>query len=98
MNPIEETIRDLASEYSREIINTIGKKDMLKVIQRNRNEPNEIICHSHDFCDSNQVMIDVFSDYMGRDLDLTNAVDFYLVNQSMDLAKASDFYLDPKEY
>lgn len=32
---------------------------MQLVIERNRNEPSDAICHTHDFCDANVVMDEV---------------------------------------
>lgn len=30
------------------------------------------ICHSHDYCDANEVMADAFTNWTGREVDTTN--------------------------
>ncbi len=51
-------------EYLTTAIGTVGYK---KTVKLNRAEPDRHICHSHDFCDANDVMIEAFTIVMGRE-------------------------------
>lgn len=45
------------------------------------------ICHSHDYCDANEVMADAFFCVMGRELDTQSDEDRALWSDSWDYAK-----------
>ena len=36
---------------------------MSEIVERNKNETDPHICHSHDFCDANMFLYDVFKKY-----------------------------------
>lgn len=56
---------DLAFEFSRLLrLHTTGEAMML-VVERNREESNPSICHSHDFVDANQVMLEAWTNLGG---------------------------------
>lgn len=50
-------VEQLAREFSRQLWAEIGSTKMKQVIQLNANEKNPSVCHSHDFCDANMVML-----------------------------------------
>jgi hypothetical protein len=54
MNAVE-----LAKEFSAELRRTLTADEMDEVNRLNADEANPGVCHSHDFCDANQVMLDV---------------------------------------
>jgi hypothetical protein len=54
----KKRIEELASLFDSELRNELGSLSYDKVIEANRLEPNPSICHSHDHCDSNQLMLD----------------------------------------
>jgi hypothetical protein len=51
-------IEELARLFDSELRNELGPVTYAKVIEANRLEPNPSVCHSHDYCDSNQIMLD----------------------------------------
>ena len=64
----------LAKEFSEALKLQLTPEEMREVLQRNRSEADPRICHTHDFCDTNAVLYEVFlrhgmdiADEAGRD-------------------------------
>jgi hypothetical protein len=53
-------VRTLAQEFSASLRSLLTPEQMQSVILRNAAETDSNICHSHDFCDANVVMHEVF--------------------------------------
>lgn len=54
---------------------TLGDENYAEAAARNRREPDPLICHTHDFCDANQVMMDAFSAVLGYEPDIQSEAD-----------------------
>lgn len=80
----------LAREFCRQMVSGLSMAQMSKVRLLNALENDKGICHSHDFCDANQVMLDAM-EVFGLDFD-TEESTVELINQAWDMAKAADFY------
>ena len=63
----------------------------LALLQRDHSEPG--ICHSGDFCDSNQIMIDAFGRAFEVELDTNSDQDMRLVDCAWTMSKARLFKL-----
>ncbi|MBI3230487.1 MAG: hypothetical protein HYZ45_10005 [Burkholderiales bacterium] len=50
----------LALEFSRALRSLLSSEEMQAVVLLNASEADSRICHSHDFCDANVVMHDIF--------------------------------------
>lgn len=50
----------LALEFSQELRDYQPPEEMAEVVERNRIETIRGVCHSHDFCDANMVLYEVF--------------------------------------
>lgn len=59
-NQIENEIYALAVEFSSVLNSWLTLEEMREVISRNIKESEKDICHSHDFCDANMAMHEVF--------------------------------------
>lgn len=88
---IPNTVARLATAFSAELVGALPFVELLEVNQRNRDEQNGNICHSHDFIDANECMSEAFFKVMGRLIDFDGDEDFALINQAWTVAKASDF-------
>lgn len=62
MNRVER----LAREFARRLRAEIGEAGMAEVVSRNKAERNPAICHTHDFVDSNQTMLDAWEVVAGK--------------------------------
>jgi len=89
------TVETLAREFGKALRSLVSAEDMQEIILRNRNESRSGICHSHDFCDANVVLHEVFlahgmdiADEGGRDRWGTLWVDAW------NLAQLRDFRAD----
>lgn len=52
------TPRTLADEFSRRLRDALTVDELAEVVAANARERSPLICHSHDYCDANQVMLD----------------------------------------
>jgi hypothetical protein len=60
---MKPTVDTLALEFSQGLHAYLTPVQMSEVVERNRNEEDNSVCHSHDFCDANVVLYDVFKKY-----------------------------------
>jgi hypothetical protein len=79
----------LAREFSRVLRATLDAHEVAEVIARNRIETSPSVCHSHDFCDANMVMLAAFE---AHGLDATDGdTNIALWNAAWDLAVKNEF-------
>lgn len=62
----------LATKFDELLIKVIGPENYAEAIRLNQQEPDPEICHSHDFCDANMVMLDAVQSF---DLDEDQAME-----------------------
>lgn len=63
--------------------------------------PDSDLCPTHDYCDSNQVMFNAFSDYMGREMVVLDVEGHSLSSAAWDLARRlgySQHWYDTAEF
>ena len=58
--------QDLAFAFARLLREELSETDMGEVIARNAAETHPNVCHSHDFCDANMVMLAAWQELTGR--------------------------------
>jgi hypothetical protein len=63
-----EQANELAAEFSKQMLRCLGVEKLREAVRRNDKERDKRICHTHDFCDANEVMIDAM-DELGYELD-----------------------------
>lgn len=85
----------LAREFSAALRALLSADQMQMVIERNAEETNPRICHSHDFCDANVVLLEVFLSH-GMDPADEGGMERWggLWDATWNLAKAQKFELD----
>lgn len=71
--PVE--VSALAVKFHLLLRETIGAANLAQVAQLNATESNPAICHSHDFCDANEVMAAAWLAVVGRPIDLQSDSD-----------------------
>jgi len=54
------SIESLAREFSQSLKSKISTDEMMDLVWKNRTETSPGICHSHDYCDANMVLHEVF--------------------------------------
>ena len=88
------TIETLALEFSQGLHAYLSPKQMMEVVKRNRTETVPGICHSHDFCDANMFLYDVFMKY-GMNPAAEGGMDQWgaLWDQAWNLAKSKEFQI-----
>lgn len=86
------TIETLALEFSQGLHAYLTPEQMSEVVERNKNETDPNICHSHDFCDANMFLHEVFMAY-GMDVADEGGMERYgpLWDQAWNLAKSREF-------
>jgi len=88
MNPPDAY--DLAAAFSRILRDTLTAEELSDVRERNAAEANPSICHSHDYCDANQCMIDAL-EIVGYSYAGGNESQDALINDAWELALAGKF-------
>lgn len=64
---------ELAKEFSRLLREVLTKNEFSKLVQLEKNSKEKTICHSHDFCDPNAVMLEAFENVHKREADVSMA-------------------------
>ena len=87
--------KELANAFSKIIREWLTEEELAEVRELNAGEPKNVsICHSHDFCDANQAMIDALEslgvEYGSEDFG-DGDKGFDILNAAWDLAKANGF-------
>jgi hypothetical protein len=87
-------IETLALEFSQGLHAYLPPEKMMEVVERNRSETIPGICHSHDFCDANMFLYDVFMKYGMNPAD-EGGMDQWgeLWDQAWNLAKSRGFQI-----
>jgi len=93
MTILTPTPESLAREFSGALKDFLLPEEIGEIVRLNHEETDPRICHTHDFCDANVVMFDVFMKY-GMDIADEGGRDRWgqLWDESWTLAKASDFW------
>lgn len=89
------TAQELAHKFSQLLWNDLqdmntGVNLMDEVVKRNKAETDPIICHTHDFCDSNQTMLDAMESF-GMEFDIHDEKQHRLIVEAWNIAKGSGF-------
>lgn len=95
MNDVKElnmnlNILKLAKDFATLLNDELSSENLAKVIALNAAETNTEICHSHDFCDPNQVMIDAMA-LQNVELDTQSEEQRVQMNLAWDIAKKARF-------
>ena len=85
-------VHEMACKFSAILGDWLSRDESKRVIQLNRDELHDMVCHTHDFCDSNMAMLEAFQFVMGRDLDGDNESDCMLWNDAWNQAVAAEFF------
>jgi hypothetical protein len=93
MTTLMPTPETLAREFADALEAILSPKDMREIVRRNRGETHPRICHTHDFCDANVVLFDVFIKY-GMDIAAEGGRQRWgkLWDDSWQAAKAAEFW------
>lgn len=82
----------LAREFSKRLAECIGTNKLYLANYLNEHETDKDVCHTHDFCDANVVMLETFE---ANNIDLAIGEAFYtLAGKVWDCAKLNSFFLE----
>lgn len=87
-NPTAEA---LAREFAQILASWAKPDERRQIVELNRAERNSSICHSHDFYDANQAMIDALEKF-GVELDIQSTEQNALTDEAWDIAKRNGFW------
>lgn len=82
-----EKVRRLARRFARRLRQVVGPVILREIVRRNAEESDSDVCHSHDFCDANEAMVEA-----AREAALVRRTE--LRGPAWDLAKANRFWVD----
>ncbi len=81
---------DLAAAFSVGLEEALTPWEFDEVLRLNAAETDPLICHSHDFCDANMVMLEAF-EALGGTFDPADEGQATLTNAAWDIAKKCGF-------
>ena len=83
----------LAKEFSEALKSQLSEVEMNEIVRRNRAETAPRICHTHDFCDTNMVLHEVFMKH-GMDIVEEGGLDRWgqLWDDAWNKAKSAEFW------
>ncbi|MGU4699207.1 hypothetical protein K6L09_21290 [Burkholderia cepacia] len=79
----------MAQSFSKKLVEIHTPEQMVDIIISNRHEDNAGICHSHDYCDANMVMLEVFEE---NNLNVEDEANHAIWNEVWDIAKKNEFF------
>lgn len=82
----------LAREFSKLLVQDLGKAVVLKINRLNRKELVTGVCHTHDFCDANMTM-KAAAKKIGLTLESSSRRDSEIWNDAWSLAAKNGFYV-----
>ena len=81
----------LVSKRFSELIREELTSDLSKAIVLNRDETDEFICHTQDFCDANMLMDQAIMEVLGRKFNLHASLDLHIWDRAWHLSKINEF-------
>ncbi len=95
-----ETTELVARAFGQKLKSWLSVGELLQVLERNKAEESENICHSHDFCDANMAMEAAFKKVLhhgcrsiqSRATEEQKRADDELWNEAWALAKSKNFF------
>lgn len=91
-NEQNETIEEIAAEFSKIVREWIGTINLEKVITKNKTAEYKNACAIHDYCDANMAMLEAFENQTGMELNLDDPIHQAMVNEAWEIARIKDFY------
>jgi hypothetical protein len=90
----EEIPIRLARKFCEVLRRDLTASEVDMAVARNRTESHPGVCHTHDFCDANETMLEAFEAILGREMDIQSDGDSFLWNEAWGIAKRSEFAMD----
>ena len=84
----------LALEFAKQICDELTADQLDTVNALNASSCN--VCHTHDYCDANQVMIDAMEAVSGApvEIDANDDIQLTLINDAWTIARRNEFNVD----
>lgn len=83
----------LAKLFGEKVQWALSVTEFREAIDRNKAEgPQSIVCHTHDFCDANMLMLEAWEEFFGGEPDVSSEEDAAIINEAWAIAKAADFF------
>ncbi|HDR9192427.1 TPA: hypothetical protein QDB51_006612 [Burkholderia vietnamiensis] len=79
----------MAQSFSKKLVECHRPEQIIDIILSNRQEESEGVCHSHDYCDANMLMLEVFEE---NNLSIEDDSNHALWGEVWDLAKENEFF------
>lgn len=89
------SVASLAREFSNSLKKKLSKEELKELVLRNRTETTPGICHSHDFCDANMLLHEVFLKH-GMDIADEGGRERWgeMWDAAWNLAKSKEFWIN----
>lgn len=87
------TVEQLAHAFARQLRDHLGEARLSHIDELNagENESRPSVCHSHDFCDANQFLLDAYEDLVGKEPDVLDEETGELLEAAFTMARKHGF-------
>jgi hypothetical protein len=86
----------LAREFGSRVQEIATRSEFREILDRNKAETDEGVCHTHDFWDANETMLEAFRTVMQREptflADMNDETDCEIWRDAWAIAIAADFF------
>jgi hypothetical protein len=89
-----ETI-GLATIFGGKVQERLTREQFREAVERNKAQAEgwaNPVCHTHDFCDANVLMLEAWAEMFGGEPDPASDEDAELINDAWFIAKAAEFF------
>ena len=80
---------ELSNKFSELLYNALGEKEITEIVEKKKIETE--FCASHEYCDSNEYMIDALNYLFGFNWNLSDQRITNLINDSWELSIVNEF-------
>lgn len=87
MNPYDHEVSVLAGTFIATLCKAMTDEQYLEFLKKTREEYNADTCHSHDYVDANECMLDAFELAFDRKAEVESDADMELMNTAWTRAK-----------
>lgn len=84
------TAESLSRKFAQLVLSLLNEEDKAQVLAHPKEDS---CCLTHDFMDTNQVMLDAYQELTGEELDIQDGDSMNLINTAWALARVNDWWV-----
>tara|TARA_R110000868_G_scaffold140148_1_gene355467 strand:- start:397 stop:720 length:324 start_codon:yes stop_codon:yes gene_type:complete len=83
----------LARLFGEQVQAALSATEFRAAVDANKSDgPDSTVCHTHDYCDANMLMLAAWQEFFGGEPDVSSEEDTAIWNDAWSIAKAAEFF------